>query len=100
MKASGITVGYHTRVHNDYTHGFADEPVTGRNATHIRQGKYSLLLIQELQLCSAEQRQVLEEAYGAGDAKQAVRVEQVKCTVAACSTRSLKPTRSSRYPRP
>lgn len=72
-----FSLARYTQIQNDFLDVFQPpEARTGRSSD-IQRGKCSWLLIQALQRCSPEQRQVLEEAYGMEDEQQAQRVRDI-----------------------
>ncbi|BAE61419.1 polyprenyl synthetase [Aspergillus flavus] len=62
-----IPLGQYFQVQDDYLDAYGDPEVIGKIGTDIKDNKCSWLVNQALQRCNAEQRKVLDEAYGRKD---------------------------------
>ncbi|KAL6235533.1 hypothetical protein BDW75DRAFT_209301 [Aspergillus navahoensis] len=72
-----IPLGQYFQVQDDYLDAFGDPEVIGKIGTDIQDNKCSWLVNQALQRCSAEQRKVLDSAYGRKDAEQEAKVKAI-----------------------
>ncbi|KAL4988942.1 isoprenoid synthase domain-containing protein [Aspergillus falconensis] len=72
-----IPLGQYFQVQDDYLDAYGDPEVIGKIGTDIQDNKCSWLVNQALQRCSAEQRKVLDAAYGRKDAEQEAKVKAI-----------------------
>ncbi|KAL4894810.1 isoprenoid synthase domain-containing protein [Aspergillus ambiguus] len=72
-----IPLGQYFQVQDDYLDAYGDPAVIGKIGTDIQDNKCSWLVNQALQRCSAEQRQVLDAAYGRKDNELEAKVKAV-----------------------
>ncbi|KAL4999394.1 isoprenoid synthase domain-containing protein [Aspergillus recurvatus] len=72
-----IPLGQYFQVQDDYLDAYGDPEVIGKIGTDIQDNKCSWLVNQALQRCSAEQRKMLDAAYGRKDAEQEAKVKAI-----------------------
>ncbi|EAU30347.1 farnesyl pyrophosphate synthetase 1 [Aspergillus terreus NIH2624] len=72
-----IPLGQYFQVQDDYLDAYGDPAVIGKIGTDIQDNKCSWMVNQALQRCSAEQRQVLDAAYGRKDNELEAKVKAV-----------------------
>ena len=72
-----IPLGQYFQVQDDYLDAYGDPEVIGKIGTDIQDNKCSWLVNQALQRCSAEQRKVLDAAYGRKDAEEEAKVKAI-----------------------
>ncbi|KAK8173290.1 ERG20 farnesyl diphosphate synthase [Phyllosticta citrichinensis] len=72
-----IPMGEYFQVQDDYLDNFADPQTLGKIGTDIQDNKCSWLVNQALNICTPEQRKVLEENYGRKDKDCEARVKNL-----------------------
>ncbi|EAW14859.1 bifunctional (2E,6E)-farnesyl diphosphate synthase/dimethylallyltranstransferase [Aspergillus clavatus NRRL 1] len=72
-----IPLGQYFQVQDDYLDAYGDPAVIGKIGTDIQDNKCSWLINQALQRCSADQRQILDAAYGRKDADLEAKVKTI-----------------------
>ena len=72
-----IPLGQYFQIQDDYLDNFGDPAFIGKIGTDIQDNKCSWLINQAIPLCSAEQRQVLDENYGRKNSEQEAKVKKV-----------------------
>ncbi|OOG00061.1 hypothetical protein ASPCADRAFT_203957 [Aspergillus carbonarius ITEM 5010] len=72
-----IPLGQYFQVQDDYLDAYGDPAFIGKIGTDIQDNKCSWLVNQALQRCNAEQRKVLETAYGRKDSELEAQVKAV-----------------------
>lgn len=72
-----IPLGQYFQVQDDYLDAYGDPEVIGKIGTDIQDNKCSWLVNQALQRCNAEQRKVLDTAYGRKDGVLEARVKEL-----------------------
>ncbi|KKK14754.1 hypothetical protein P175DRAFT_0509626 [Aspergillus ochraceoroseus IBT 24754] len=72
-----IPLGQYFQVQDDYLDAYGDPEVIGKIGTDIQDNKCSWLVNQALQRCTAEQRKLLDGAYGRKDSEQEAKVKQL-----------------------
>ncbi|KAL4904438.1 hypothetical protein BDW74DRAFT_154858 [Aspergillus multicolor] len=70
-----IPLGQYFQVQDDYLDAYGNPEVIGKIGTDIQDNKCSWLVNQALQRCNAEQRKVLDAAYGRKDGEQEAKVK-------------------------
>lgn len=72
-----IPLGQYFQVQDDYLDAYGDPEVIGKIGTDIQDNKCSWLVNQALQRCNAEQRKVLDTAYGRKDGELEAKVKEL-----------------------
>ncbi|KAI9373530.1 isoprenoid synthase domain-containing protein [Aspergillus egyptiacus] len=72
-----IPLGQYFQVQDDYLDAYGEPEVIGKIGTDIQDNKCSWMVNQALQRCNAEQRKVLDAAYGRKDGELEAKVKQV-----------------------
>ncbi|RAH78151.1 hypothetical protein BO86DRAFT_392083 [Aspergillus japonicus CBS 114.51] len=70
-----IPLGQYFQVQDDFLDAYGDPAVIGKIGTDIQDNKCSWLVNQAIQRCTAEQRKVLDAAYGRKDSEQEAKVK-------------------------
>ncbi|RHZ57219.1 bifunctional (2E,6E)-farnesyl diphosphate synthase/dimethylallyltranstransferase [Aspergillus thermomutatus] len=70
-----IPLGQYFQVQDDYLDAYGDPAVIGKIGTDIQDNKCSWMINQALQRCNAEQRQLLDTAYGRKDSELEAKVK-------------------------
>jgi len=72
-----IPLGQYFQTQDDYLDAFGDPAVIGKIGTDIQDNKCSWLINQALQLCTPEQRKILDTAYGRKDSELEAKVKAI-----------------------
>jgi len=74
-----VDVGVYFQAQDDFLDCYGDPKLIGKIGTDIESGKCSWLVAKTLEICTPEQRAILEECYGRGydDPSQVARVKQL-----------------------
>ncbi|KAN0080729.1 Isoprenoid synthase domain containing protein [Elaphomyces granulatus] len=72
-----IPLGQYFQTQDDYLDAFGDPAVIGKIGTDIQDNKCSWVINQTLRLCTAEQRKILEAAYGRKDGELEAKVKVI-----------------------
>ena len=72
-----IPLGEYFQAQDDYLDAFGDPAFIGKIGTDIQDNKCSWLINQALSRCSADQRKVLDEAYGRKDGAKEAKVKAI-----------------------
>lgn len=76
-----MTMGEYFQVQDDYLDCFGDPAVIGKVGTDIQDNKCSWLVVQALERCNEEQKEVLRQNYGAWDEKKVETVKELYRTL-------------------
>lgn len=72
-----IPMGEYFQIQDDYLDAFGDPSVIGKIGTDIKDNKCGWLINQALQICTPEQRRLLDENYGQKDDVKEAKVKQL-----------------------
>jgi len=72
-----IPLGEYFQIQDDYLDAFGDPSFIGKIGTDIKDNKCGWLINQALQLCTPEQRKILDENYGQKDDAKEAKVKQL-----------------------
>jgi farnesyl diphosphate synthase len=76
-----LTMGEYFQVQDDYLDCFGDPSVIGKVGTDIQDNKCSWLVVQALERCNEEQKNVLRQNYGAWDNQKVETIKELYRTL-------------------
>jgi farnesyl diphosphate synthase len=62
-----LSLGQYYQVRNDYLDVFGDPEITGKSGSDIQENKLTWLILEALERCDGDQKNVLENCYGRSD---------------------------------